>query len=151
MATALNVARYLVRLAAAEDEPEYLCPLRVQKLLYYVQGWSLGLRGKPVFAERIEAWANGPVVPNVYQAFKKYGARPIPEDVPEAVGLDAKDKEVTEAVWNAYKQYSAISLRNMTHGEAPWKDARGDAGPAERRTTEITKKALRAFFGEDRG
>src|SRR5688572_9971276 len=59
-ASALDVARYLIQLAAAEDEPEELSHLRLQKLLYYVQGWSLAQRGEAMFPDRIEAWAHGP-------------------------------------------------------------------------------------------
>ena len=71
MTTALDAARYLVRLGFTPDEPEdsdFLCPLRVQKLLYYVQGWSLGINDVPMFSERIEAWAHGPVVRDLYAA-----------------------------------------------------------------------------------
>jgi len=149
MAQALEVARYLIKLAAAEDEPEFLTHLRLQKLLYYVQGWSLAARNKPMFQERIEAWANGPVVRDVYPRFASYGRNPIPPDeIPEPVGLNKEEAVFVEAVWGAYKQYSAGGLWNMTHKEAPWKDARGTLGPAERCTNEITRKALRAFFGQ---
>src|SRR5689334_12279943 len=65
-ASAMDVAKFLIYLSACEDEPDYVSHLRLQKLLYYVQGWSLALRGKPMFVERIEAWAHGPVVKNVY-------------------------------------------------------------------------------------
>ena len=40
--------------------------MKLQKLIYYSQAWSLVWDEKPLFAERIEAWANGPVCPDLY-------------------------------------------------------------------------------------
>ena len=133
MAKAIEVARYLVHRAAAEEEPEFLTHLRIQKLLYYVQGWSLANRKQPMFSERIEAWTNGPVVRDVYPYFARHGSLPIPpSEVPEPTGLTDPEAEFIESVWNAYKKFSAWSLREMTHAEKPWVDARGDCDPAEK-------------------
>lgn len=65
MASAYEVAQHLIRLAEFEEEPDYLTHLRLQKLLYYVQAWSMAMRSRPMFPERIEAWGHGPVVPNL--------------------------------------------------------------------------------------
>src|SRR5689334_14747494 len=51
--------------------------LKLQKLCYYAQAWSLALDGKPLFGERIEAWAHGPAIPALYGRFKKYGFQAI--------------------------------------------------------------------------
>jgi uncharacterized phage-associated protein len=150
--SAIDVARYLVYLAACESEPEFLTHLRLQKLLYYVQGWSLALRGRAMFSERIEAWAHGPVVPSVYPKFAEYGDKPIsPENMLVSQVLSKDDRELIESVWESYKVYSSSSLRTMTHSEAPWKDARGKAGTADRCTAEITKDAMKRFFVEASG
>ena len=147
MPDAIDVARYLVHLAASEPEPDYLSHMRLQKLLYYTQGWSLALRDRPMFSERIEAWAHGPVVRDVYPHFADFGDTPIlPESVALPQSLSAEDRSFIDSVWEAYKVYSTISLRRMTHKEAPWRNARGTCGPAERCTTEITQDAMRRFF-----
>jgi uncharacterized phage-associated protein len=147
MPTALNVAKFLIKLAAAEEDPEYLCHLRLQKLLYYVQGWSLALRDKPMFLERIEAWSNGPVVRDVYPYFADHGYNSIPSSaVSDPIGLSDKDLEFIASVWEPYKVYSALSLRRMTHTEKPWLDARRGLGPAERGNKEITRQAMKDFF-----
>jgi uncharacterized phage-associated protein len=151
MARAIDVARYLIQLAAAEDEPDCLSPLRLQKLLYYAQGWSLANRGEPLFPERIEAWAHGPVVPDVWQAFRRYGYQSIPAEEGAALADDAltdEEREFIVEVWEAYKAYSATSLRSMTHRERPWLDARSGYAPGERCEREITRDALRGFFSE---
>jgi uncharacterized phage-associated protein len=147
MASALDVARYLVDLAAAESEPDYLSHLRLQKLLYYVQGWSLALRHKPMFSSRIEAWAHGPVVRDLYPKFAGHGMKSLtPEDVGEAKSLTKEDRRFIAEVWEVYKDYSATSLRNMTHNEPPWIDARQGCDAVEKCANEITHKAMRLFF-----
>ena len=147
MANALDVARQLVHLAGSEDEPDFLCHLRLQKLLYYVQGWSLGIRKKAMFPDRIEAWANGPVVKSVYPKFADYGFSSIsPDTVPLPKKLTAEEAEFVARVWETYKVFSASSLREMTHAEVPWLEARGDTLPGIRSDAEITHESLAAFF-----
>lgn len=150
MARAIDVAIYLIQLAAAEDEPEFLTHLRLQKLLYYVQGWSLAQRDVPMFPERIEAWAHGPVVPAVWQQFRDFGGAVIS---PETVSLDENTIDDEEgayiaSVWEVYKPHSALSLRAMTHRERPWVDAHAGYSPGEMCNVEITQDALRSFFTE---
>jgi uncharacterized phage-associated protein len=148
MASARSVADHLLRLASAEDEPECLTHMRLQKLLYYVQGWSLALRGKPMFDDRIEAWAHGPVVRSLFSTFTDFGSLPVDlEAHPLLDGdLDVEEKEFIEAVWDAYKQHSTFNLRQMTHGEDPWIEAHKGYGPADLCTVEITKESMKAFF-----
>jgi uncharacterized phage-associated protein len=148
MARAKEVARFLIQVAANSDEPDYLTNLRLQKLLYYVQAWSLVMRGKPMFAERIEAWVHGPVVREVYGTYASNGANVI---TPEAVGdedfdLAADEKEFVGSVWESYKGYSASKLREMTHQEDPWRNAREGYGPADNCNAEVTTKSIREYF-----
>jgi uncharacterized phage-associated protein len=146
MADAYEVAKYLIQLAASEVEPDQLTHLRLQKLLYYVQGWSIALRG-PMFTDRIEAWAHGPVVKSVYPKFADFGSDPIPASkVDEAKGLTEDECDLIAAVWGAAKGFSAMALREKTHSEKPWIEARGKCGPADKCDTEITQKAMQEYF-----
>jgi uncharacterized phage-associated protein len=147
MASALDVARYLVHLASSEEEPDYLTPLAVQKLLYYVQGWALASFGQPLFAGRIEAWKLGPVIREVWLHFTQFGRNCLPpEEGREPVSLSPSQKAFVRSVWDAYKVHSPIGLKEMTHREAPWRDARGDLPPEALSDAEITHEAMRAFF-----
>jgi uncharacterized phage-associated protein len=147
-ASALDVARFFILLGAAEEEPELLSPMRLQKLLYYAQGWSLVERGAPMFSERIEAWAHGPVVPEVFRAFRDQGSRPIESSEGSSDNLTDEQRQFIERVWEAYKPFSAISLSDMTHEEAPWKQARGSLPRGAQCAREITLKSMKAFFAE---
>ena len=143
---ASDVARYLILLASAEAEPEYLSPMRLQKLLYYVQGWHLARTGLPMFSDRIEAWARGPVVPSVWREYRDKGTRIIfPEGLANPNLSDA-DKKFVESVWSAYKGFSAISLSEMTHGETPWKETRGNLPPEASCKRVIDTDRMKRFF-----
>lgn len=149
MALAIDIARYLIHLASpSEDEDvDCLCHLRLQKLLYYVQGWHLAVYSKPMFSGRIEAWTHGPVVREVYSSFADCRCHGIhPREGAETDALSTEEKEFVQSVWDEYKQYSASALRTMTHQEPPWREARGTTGPRERSDEEISQDAMRSFF-----
>ncbi len=96
--------------------------LKLQKLLYYAQGFNLAVHGEPLFNEEIYAWQYGPVVPEVYHNFKSFGSAAIavPKDV-DASFMKANELELLKEVYDVYGQFSALRLMNMTHEERPWK------------------------------
>lgn len=119
--SARDVADYFLRLVEP-DCGDCLTNLRLQKLLYYAQGLNLAIHGTPLFPEEIRAWAHGPSVPEVYHAFKQYGADAIP--LPFKLDFDkfgGEAREVLNEVWNVFGQFSASRLRAMTHEEPPWR------------------------------
>lgn len=151
MAKALDVAKYLVQLAEREVEPEPLTSMRLQKLLYYVQGWSLGLRQTAMFGEAIEAWQHGPVVPEVYRAFSAYQNNPITGFADDPCrSLTAADRELIESVWAGYRKYSASGLRDMTHHETPWLESWSRNTPGGRDGIEISQFSMQQFFATRR-
>ena len=147
VAKALDVARHLIELAAAELEPDHLTPLRLQKLLYYVQGWSLALRDQPMFEEQIQAWTNGPAVSAVWQEFKAYEREPIVnyEESPSS-SLSLQDRFFTRLVWEEYKGYSASRLYEKTHNEEPYRQARGDLPLGVPSNREISQQSMKQYF-----
>lgn len=148
MVQALDVARYLIYLATINDgEADTLCHMRLQKLLYYSQGWHLGTTGSPLFPDRIEAWPHGPVVKSLYPVFKEFCLAIPPTEGADPVGLSVKDKEFVRSVWDRYKQYSGLGLRNLTHRESPWVEAAARRSPNDPHDSpEITPLAMREFF-----
>jgi uncharacterized phage-associated protein len=145
--TALEVAGYLLKLAAEEPEPEFLSHMRLQKLLYYVQGWSLGVRGHAMFESPIEAWRHGPVVRDVFPHFADYGDNPIPfSRAGTGAALARADRDFIASIWESYKGYSAAALRSKTHAEPPWLLSWGTRGSDERCDEIIPHDVLAAFF-----
>lgn len=121
MYKALDIAKYLITLADPEEE-DLITNLKLQKLLYYAQGFHLALFGKPLFSEKIEAWQYGPVVPEVYRFYKQYEPNPLPQ--PDDFNIEQYDRETQELldeVYEVYGQYTAPTLMRFTHQELPWK------------------------------
>ena len=124
MLTVRQVADYFLSLVD-QEAGDSLSNLKLQKLVYYAQGFHLALNSSPLFSEEIAAWAHGPVVPELYRSFKQHRAEPIP---PPEGGINGDDypqdvRELLDEVYSVYGQFSASKLRNMTHEEAPWRDA----------------------------
>lgn len=112
--------------------------LKLQKMLYYMQGFHLAFFGTPLFEEEIKAWQYGPVVPSVYEEYKRYESKAI--DLPEGpiIQLTEEEEAVFDNVYDEYNQFSAVALMKMTHEESPW------------RSTEISqvidKEKIKEFF-----
>ncbi len=118
------VTNYLLSLSDPEVG-DGISNLKLQKLLYYCQGFHLAINGEPLFNDSIEAWEHGPVVPNVYHEYKGFGSDNIP--ISEGADLSlvishSEVKEVVDEVYNVYGQFSAWKLRDMTHNEPPWSE-----------------------------
>lgn len=139
---ALDIAKKLI-FKAQNDEPnggERLTNLKLQKLLYYQQGFHLAFFGTPLFAEDVEAWMYGPVVPAVDDEYSAYGSSALPE-VKEPVSLSENEEELFNEVYDAYREFSAIGLMNRTHSERPWLDA----VPHDRGTV-ISQESMMSYF-----
>lgn len=136
--TCYQVADYLLS-KADEDAGDAISNLKLQKLVYYVQGFSLALRGRPMFNEKIIAWQHGPVVPELYHKYKDNGSLgiPIPEDF-DPSKISVEDRRLMDDVYDVYGQFSAWKLRNMTHEESPWKNTPINC--------EITLSAMKDYF-----
>ncbi len=140
MATAIDVASYILAQKGS------MTTMKLQKLVYYSQAWSLVWDEKPLFRNRIEAWANGPVCPTLYQAHKghfKIGRISLGN----ARNLTAEEKDTTEAVLRYYGAKSSQWLSALTHSEPPWKNARKGLSPRTRGTREITYEAMGMYYG----
>ena len=125
--------------------------LKLQKLCYYAQAWSLALLRSPLYSERIEAWAHGPVIPALYGRFRKYGWQSIdPTELrtDPLAQLSDREKELLDAVWDRYGKLSGRELEELTHQEAPWKNAYGDRLPGTRCDTEITQADMTQFYSK---
>lgn len=95
--------------------------LKIQKLLYYAQGCCFAYMGKELFQNDIVAWKHGPVVPDVYDKYQKYGRGGInSQDIQKPV-LSNEHEILLIKTYNAFAKYSAWELVNMTHMEDPWK------------------------------
>lgn len=120
--SAADVALYLL---AEQDHSadERVSNLKLQKLLYYAQGYHLALFGEPLFEDEIVAWPHGPVVKSVYHTYADYDKSPIESYDPPPTNLPDKAVEVLDEIVHTYGLLPAMQLREMTHEELPWKAA----------------------------
>ena len=132
------------------EESDLLCPMRLQKLLYYSQGWSLALRDRPLFDAEIEAWKHGPIISSIYRRFQHLGSQGIlPES--EAKGINGSRTMVliVDMIWQHYGKFSASRLRAMTLAELPWRTARTGV-PADAVTAvPISHDSMKSFFRQE--
>lgn len=136
---ALDIA-YKILDKANTPEGELISNMKLQKMLYYMQGFHLAYFGTPLFDEEIEAWQYGPVVPSVYEQFCDHKSGGISPGTTDIVQLQEDEEELFNEVFNIYGEYSAIGLMKMTHDESPWKTTPTGKGSI------ISQDKLKAFF-----
>ncbi len=139
MATVHDVVAYLL------EKKHPMTAMKVQKLVYYCQAWSLVWDDRKLFPEKIEAWVNGPVVPELFE--KHQGKFELSDwTLGCADNLDDTAKETIDAVLEYYGDKTAQWLVDLTHLESPWRDARKGLEPGERGDNEITPAAMQDFY-----
>ncbi|MCD2177332.1 Panacea domain-containing protein [Rhizobium sp. C1] len=146
MATAKDVAAWFLG-SIDRESGDSITHLKLQKLVYYAQAWSLALHGHPIFDEDLQAWAHGPVSESVYREFEgsSWSALPVPDKVPE---FDAETEELLQDILESYGELSAKHLEHMTHSEFPWIEARNGLPPEARSTNKIKKETMARFYKE---
>lgn len=139
-----KISQKLIHLADIDvaNGGEPLTNLKLQKLLYYEQGFHLAMFGSPLFNDDIEAWAYGPVVPDVYHKMKEFQRNPLPVSPDKPLRLTDKEDDLFAEVYESFRGFSAIGLVDKTHGESPWKNAVAKGGW----NTVISQGDMAAYF-----
>lgn len=141
MATVFDVARYILH----QTGP--ITTWKLQKLCYYAQAWHLAWTDRPLFEEDFEAWRNGPVCPALYALHR--GQYHIEEDDiydGHIENLTDDERESIDIVLNGYAARDPYELREQTHSEAPWRDARGSLPENAPSTALISKDSMAAYY-----
>jgi uncharacterized phage-associated protein len=139
MANVFDVARYIL------DKQGSMTVMKLQKLVYYCQAWSLVWDDKPLFAEEIQAWASGPVVRKLYNAHKgMFAISDISKG--DVDNLNTEQKATIDSVLKAYGDKSALWLADLTHMEDPWKKAREGYEPGDNCENEITLASIAEYY-----
>lgn len=118
--------------------------IKLQKLVYYCQAWSLVWDDRSLIDDEFQAWANGPVAPELYDRHRgQYDVRTVGGN-PRT--LDDAARETIESVIRFYADKSSQWLSDLTHSEAPWRDARGQVPPGARSNATITREAMAEYY-----
>lgn len=128
-----------------DDKSTRITKTKIQKLLYYAQGHSCAILGRPIFSDEIQAYEYGPVVVEVLEQLQSAFADR------ESLVLDkkfdfawftAEENQLLADVWETYGSYSSEELSEMSH-ESPW-----EAAWANGRETLIPLEDIEQFFIE---
>ena len=145
-----------------------LSPLKLQKLLYYEQAWSMVFFGREqtLFAEAPQAWVNGPVYPSVYHAFShKLGVYDdfrkehfcnaqeagTPTDelisaLAAKMNLSEDQLKLSDRILTLYGTKSQDELVLMTHCAEPWCEKREGLLPFERSDRELSLDTMYRYY-----
>ena len=140
MASVFDVAAYILQ------KQGFMTTWKLQKLVYYGQAWSLVWDDDALFPEEIEAWANGPVIRELYNAHRgKFRVSRLGDG--NAAALTDEQRETVDAVLGFYGDKSPQWLGDLTHMEDPWQSARRYVHDGERGNTIIPKEDLAEYYG----
>ena len=143
MVSVFDVAEYVL------FETGYVSTMKLQKLVFYSQACSLVAFGEPLFSDNFEAWANGPVCPQLFQAHK--GLFVVGSGDLRAEGRSDKiignQSECVKHVLSTLGQLNGQQLSELTHSERPWLDARGSCADGDCCSNVITKQAIKDYYG----
>lgn len=140
MYSALDIARYII--GYCNRRGYYVSNLKLQKILYFIQAEFLVTLGVACFRETIQAWAFGPVVPQVYQEYKKFGSSNILIDYEtEGIMRSEVDEQLVEGIVDQCDEYSASDLVRFTHSQSPWLNAY-----QKYRNNPISNQDIKEFF-----
>jgi uncharacterized phage-associated protein len=125
--------------------------MKLQKLTYYAQAWAMVWSGgpnKPLFGEDFEAWVDGPVCRELYDAHSDYTVKTLPGAHPER--LSPTQSKMISSVIDHYGKYNGDQLSEITHLELPWREARSGKAPTDRSQRIISKPKMYEFYDEMR-
>ena len=138
----LDVAAYILK-QQLKEQP--ITAWKLQKLVYYCQAWSLVWDEKPLFKEKIFAWANGPVIKELYAQHRGlFYVKKIPQG--DSENLSKNQIDTIDHVLKAYGDKSAQWLSDLTHMEEPWIEARKGLKPGERGNAEILLSTMDEYY-----
>lgn len=142
MASIFDTAKYILH----EKGP--MSTWKLQKLCYYSQAWSLAWTETPLFEEDFEAWMNGPVCRELfYEHQGKFIVNEHDLSKGDYNNLDEDQKETINIVLRDYGAMEPFELRELSHSEKPWLDARGNLPDGASCSAIIPKEAMGSFYG----
>ncbi len=143
MANIFSAAKYILQKAGP------MSGIKLQKICYYAQAWSLVWDDEELFSEDFEAWANGPVCPELFNWFDgKF--KVCSDDIPDSHcsgSLSGDQIDTIDRVVEFYAVHDAQWLSTLTHMEDPWRNARKGVAVGDPCTNIITKDSMSAYYG----
>lgn len=122
MISSLDVGNFFIDMSIRTGNND-ITNMKLNKLVYFAQVWALAKLGRPLFAEDVQAWKDGPVIPTIYHSFKQYGGKPI-DVVCKTYSIDTftpEEIDVLGDVYLRYGNYASTDFMRITHEPgSPW-------------------------------
>jgi len=141
MANVFDVATYIL------EKKGNMSTMKLQKLCYYAQAWSLVWDEAPLFDNEIEAWMNGPVCRDLFRRTKGQYAVCAEDEGGNSNNLTEDQKETIDHVIGHYGDHNAQWLSQLTHMEDPWRDARQGCPDGASCTNVISNESMAMYYG----
>ena len=136
MINVLSLSNHIISLFEANEQR--ITNLKLQKILYYVQGYFFKKFDTEAFPEEIYCWQYGPVVPIAYYEYNIFGSRPLVSDNGYSIVLTEEESQLIDLIVSKCQKITSSVLVDQTHRELPWKNAL--SGQI------IAKQAIKRFF-----
>lgn len=140
----IDVGQYIIDRFRAKDEN--ITTLKLQKLVFYSQAFSLVWDDVPLFDEDFQAWINGPVVRSLFKALQGYYYCPEKIQGADVSNLTDNQKDTLTKVTDHYGDLTSYDLVSLSHSERPWRDARKGLNPDQPSDNIITKESMADFY-----
>ncbi|MFC2704649.1 MAG: Panacea domain-containing protein [Olsenella profusa] len=142
MANVFDVAEYIL------EQTGFVSTMKLQKLAFYSNALSLVRDGAPLFDDMFQAWVNGPVCPALFHAHRgRFIIGPGQLTAPgDAAKLTDHERRLISHTVDALGGYDGQQLSDLSHREAPWRDARRGCGDEDRCTAVISNAAIRRYY-----
>lgn len=119
-----------------EEKPN-IDAMKIQKVIFYAQSWSLALEKKKLIDSPFEAWVDGPVNRGLWEIIKYQG------------GVEKKEHQIQpetfallESIEETYGQESGGVLSSLSHKETPWVEARKGISPNQRSDVKLDESLM---------
>lgn len=142
MVSVFDVAKYIL-LSKGE-----MSTWKLQKLCYYAQAWHYTWTEKRLIREDFQAWRNGPVCPELFAVHKgKFMVNADDFSFGNPDNMDDDEKDSVNIVLKDYGDRAPYDLREQTHFEDPWKNARGTLSENAYCQNVITLESMGNYYG----
>lgn len=136
MYNVIELSNYII--AEFEKREAPITNLKLQKVLYYIQGYFMKSFGREAFRDELYCWTYGPVVPMSYFEYNMNGSAFLYPKFNPNLSLSDIERGLIEKIIDKCKDIPSSRLVTMTHNEFPWQNA--DLGQI------ITKQSVKSFF-----
>ncbi len=139
MASVFDVAQYILQRQGA------MSAMKLQKLVYYSQAWHTVWAENRLFENKIEAWKDGPVCPDLWKEHaREFRVSSLTSG--DVTKLTDREKKTIKQVLKFYGKHNAQWLSDLSHSEDPWLLARRGVPKGAASNAEITPAAMHEYY-----